>query len=72
MNAATQERYKNKSNFDVQQFRPHEISGMVTDDGKNNVTIEGKHKEKEDEHWQIYRHFIQKLYRKIVISNKWS
>lgn len=46
------------ANLDVQQFKPEEITVKVT--GENTVTIEGKHEEKEDEHGQIYRHFIRK------------
>nr|UTS59877.1 heat shock protein 20 [Monochamus alternatus] len=46
------------ANLDVQQFKPEEITVKVT--GENTITIEGKHEEKEDEHGQIYRHFIRK------------
>ncbi|XP_018567915.1 protein lethal(2)essential for life-like [Anoplophora glabripennis] len=46
------------ANLDVQQFKPEEITVKVT--GENTVTIEGKHEEKEDEHGQIYRHFVRK------------
>ncbi|XP_028132594.1 protein lethal(2)essential for life-like [Diabrotica virgifera virgifera] len=43
------------ANLDVQQFKPDEISVKVT--GDREVTIEGKHEEKEDEHGHVYRHF---------------
>ncbi|CAG9833565.1 unnamed protein product [Diabrotica balteata] len=46
------------ANLDVQQFKPEEISVKVT--GDREVTIEGKHEEKEDEHGHIYRHFIRR------------
>ncbi|XP_018567916.1 alpha-crystallin B chain [Anoplophora glabripennis] len=49
---------KFEANLDVQQFKPEEISVKVT--GDNTITIEGKHEEKEDEHGQIYRHFIRR------------
>lgn len=49
---------KFEANLDVQQFKPEEISVKVT--GDNVITIEGKHEEKEDEHGQIYRHFVRK------------
>lgn len=52
----------NKDGFqvklDVQQFKPEEITVKVT--GKNTVTIEGKHEEKQDEHGYISRHFVRK------------
>lgn len=44
--------------LDVEQFKPEEITVKVT--GKNTVTIEGKHKEKQDEHGFISRHFVRK------------
>lgn len=44
--------------LDVQQFKPEEISVKVT--GENTITIEGKHEEKQDEHGQIYRHFVRR------------
>ncbi|KAJ8916236.1 hypothetical protein NQ315_016375 [Exocentrus adspersus] len=49
---------KFQANLDVQQFKPEEIKVKVT--GDNTITIEGKHEEKEDEHGQIYRHFVRK------------
>lgn len=49
---------KFQANLDVQQFKPEEITVKVS--GENTVTIEGKHEEKQDEHGQIYRHFIRK------------
>lgn len=49
---------KFQANLDVQQFKPEEITVKVT--GENTLTIEGKHEEKEDEHGQIYRHFVRK------------
>ncbi|KAJ8924303.1 hypothetical protein NQ315_007096 [Exocentrus adspersus] len=49
---------KFQANFDVQQFKPEEISVKVT--GDNTVTIEGKHEEKEDEHGYISRHFVRR------------
>ncbi|XP_074030073.1 alpha-crystallin B chain-like [Leptinotarsa decemlineata] len=47
-----------QANFDVQHFQPEEISVKVT--GDNTITIEAKHEEKQDEHGQIYRHFVRK------------
>lgn len=49
---------KFEAKLDVQQFKPEEISVKVT--GENTITIEGKHEEKEDEHGQIYRHFLRR------------
>lgn len=49
---------KFQANFDVQHFKPEEISVKVN--GDNEVTIEGKHEEKQDEHGHIYRHFVRK------------
>ncbi|XP_072393372.1 protein lethal(2)essential for life-like [Diabrotica undecimpunctata] len=46
------------ANLDVQQFKPEEISVKVT--GEREVTIEGKHEEKEDDHGHVYRHFIRR------------
>ncbi|KAK9883314.1 hypothetical protein WA026_001494 [Henosepilachna vigintioctopunctata] len=45
-------------NLDVQQFSPEEITVKAT--GDNQITIEGKHEEKEDEHGYISRHFVRK------------
>lgn len=50
---------KFQANFDVQHFKPEEICVKISED-KNTVTIEGKHEEKQDEHGQIYRHFVRK------------
>lgn len=47
-----------RANLDVQQFKPEEITVKLT--GENELTIEGKHEEKEDEHGFISRHFIRK------------
>ncbi|KAJ8955718.1 hypothetical protein NQ318_008590 [Aromia moschata] len=49
---------KFQANFDVQQFKPEEISVKVT--GDNSITIEGKHEEKRDEHGYISRHFVRR------------
>lgn len=50
-----------KKNFqvtlDVQQFEPEEVTVKVTG---NNVVIEGKHEEKQDEHGWISRQFSRK------------
>lgn len=45
-------------NLDVQQFKPEEITVKLT--GENELTIEGKHEEKEDEHGFISRHFVRR------------
>jgi len=45
-------------NLDVQQFAPEEITVKVT--GKNTITVEGKHEEKQDEHGFVSRHFVRK------------
>lgn len=47
-----------RANLDVQQFKPEEITIKLT--GENELTIEGKHEEKEDDHGFISRHFIRK------------
>lgn len=49
---------KFQANLDVQQFKPEEITVKLT--GENEVTIEGKHEEKQDEHGYISRHFIRR------------
>lgn len=49
---------KFQANFDLQHFKPEEICVKVS--GDNEVTIEGKHEEKQDEHGYIYRHFVRK------------
>lgn len=43
--------------IDVQQFQPNEITVKTVD---NNIIIEGKHEEREDEHGFISRHFVRK------------
>lgn len=43
--------------LDVQQFHPEEINVKVVD---NNIVVEGKHEEKEDEHGWISRQFTRK------------
>lgn len=50
---------KFQANFDVQHFKPEEICVKVSED-KRTVTIEAEHEEKQDEHGQIYRHFVRK------------
>ncbi|KAF2885861.1 hypothetical protein ILUMI_20312 [Ignelater luminosus] len=47
-----------KVDLDVQQFKPDEITVKVT--GKNVITVEGKHEEKQDEHGYISRHFVRR------------
>lgn len=44
--------------LDVQQFAPNEITVKAT--GKNTITVEGKHEEKQDEHGFISRHFVRR------------
>ncbi|VEN51747.1 unnamed protein product [Callosobruchus maculatus] len=46
------------ANLDVQQFKPEEITVKLT--GDREVTIEGKHEEKQDEHGYISRHFVRR------------
>nr|ATY47553.1 small heat shock protein Hsp20.6 [Galeruca daurica] len=55
--AVTIDKNKFQANFDVQHFKPEEITVRVAD---NYVTVEAKHEEKQDEHGHIYRHFIRK------------
>jgi len=43
-----------KVNLDVTHFKPNEISVKAAD---NQVTIEGKHEEREDDHGLIQRYF---------------
>lgn len=43
---------------DVQQFTHEEIIVKIT--GTNNIIIEAKHEEIEDEHGSIYRHFVRR------------
>ncbi|XP_017784339.1 PREDICTED: protein lethal(2)essential for life-like [Nicrophorus vespilloides] len=52
------EKDKYQVNLDVQQFKPEEITVKVT--GKNEITVEGKHEEQQDEHGFISRHFVRK------------
>ncbi|CAG9833561.1 unnamed protein product [Diabrotica balteata] len=56
--SVTVDKNKFQANFDVQHFRPEEITVKVNDD--KSITIEAKHEEKPDEHGAIYRHFIRK------------
>lgn len=49
---------KFQANFDVQHFRPEEICVKVK--GDNEVTIECKHEEEQDELGYVYRHFVRK------------
>ncbi|XP_055533244.1 protein lethal(2)essential for life-like [Wyeomyia smithii] len=44
-------------NLDVQQFSPNEITVKTTD---NNLIVEGKHEEKQDEHSFVSRHFVRR------------
>ncbi|XP_028132356.1 alpha-crystallin B chain [Diabrotica virgifera virgifera] len=44
-------------NVYVQHFKPDEIQVKFAD---NTVTVEAEHEEKQDEHGQIYRHFVRK------------
>ncbi|XP_062543265.1 protein lethal(2)essential for life-like [Armigeres subalbatus] len=44
-------------NLDVQQFAPNEVSVKLSG---NNIIIEGKHEEKQDDHGYISRHFIRR------------
>ncbi|XP_015603615.1 protein lethal(2)essential for life [Cephus cinctus] len=43
--------------LDVQQFSPEEITVKTVD---NNVIVEAKHEEKQDEHGYISRHFVRR------------
>ncbi|XP_046739708.1 protein lethal(2)essential for life-like isoform X2 [Diprion similis] len=43
--------------LDVQQFSPDEITVKTVD---NNVVVEAKHEEKQDEHGYISRHFVRR------------
>jgi len=43
--------------LDVQQFSPEEMTVKVVG---NNVTVEAKHEEKQDEHGYISRHFVRR------------
>ncbi|CAH2000591.1 unnamed protein product [Acanthoscelides obtectus] len=46
------------ANLDVQQFEPGEITVKLS--GEREVTIEGKHEEKQDEHGYVSRHFVRR------------
>ncbi|KAL3266740.1 hypothetical protein HHI36_010901 [Cryptolaemus montrouzieri] len=50
---------KFQANLDVQQFRPEELTVQVAN-ADNIVVIEGQHKERQDEHGMISRHFVRK------------
>ncbi|KAF2883975.1 hypothetical protein ILUMI_22203 [Ignelater luminosus] len=54
----TADKDKFQVNLDVQQFKPDEITVKVS--GKNTVTVEGKHEEKQDEHGFVSRHFVRR------------
>ncbi|XP_028132578.1 alpha-crystallin A chain-like [Diabrotica virgifera virgifera] len=56
--SVTVDKNKFQANFDVQHFKPEEITVKVNDD--KSITIEAKHEEKPDEHGAIFRHFIRK------------
>ncbi|XP_014205000.1 alpha-crystallin A chain [Copidosoma floridanum] len=43
--------------IDTSQFSPDEVNVRVVDD---QIIVEGKHEEKQDDHGRIYRHFIRK------------
>lgn len=45
-------------NLDVQHFLPNEITVKTVDN--NIIEVEGKHDAKEDQHGEIYRHFIRR------------
>lgn len=53
----TMDNEKFQVNVDVQHFAPEEINVKVVD---GQVTIEGKHEEKKDEHGYISRRFVRK------------
>ncbi|KRT84916.1 hypothetical protein AMK59_2433 [Oryctes borbonicus] len=54
----TLDKDKFQVNLDVQHFTPNEITVKVT--GKDTITVEGKHEEKQDEHGYISRQFVRK------------
>jgi len=54
----TADKDKFQVNLDVQHFAPEEITVKVS--GNNTITVEGKHKEKQDEHGFISRQFVRK------------
>lgn len=47
-----------RANLDVQQFSPDEITVKVN--AENELIVEAKHEEKQDQHGFISRHFIRK------------
>lgn len=47
------------SQFGVQHFKPEQISVKVSNDHRS-LIIKCKHEEKQDEHGQIYGHFMRK------------
>ncbi|KAJ8924467.1 hypothetical protein NQ315_007264 [Exocentrus adspersus] len=53
----TQDKDKFQVILDVQQFAPNEIT--VKTNGQN-IVVEGKHEEKQDEHGYISRHFVRR------------
>ncbi|XP_028132410.1 alpha-crystallin B chain [Diabrotica virgifera virgifera] len=56
--SVTIDEHKFQANFDVQHFKPEEITVKVN--GDRSITIEAEHEEKQDEHGGIYRHFVRK------------
>lgn len=58
-NAVTPENKKFKANFDVQHYKPEEISIKIS--GDRTLIVEGKHEETHEERGQIYRHFVNKF-----------
>ncbi|XP_053956100.1 heat shock protein 23-like [Anastrepha ludens] len=46
-----------QASMDVQQFKPSELSVKVVDD---QIVVEGKHEEREDDHGYISRHFVRR------------
>ena len=54
----TMDKDKFQVNLDVQHFTPEEINVKVNAD--NEISIEGKHEEKQDGHGYISRHFVRK------------
>ncbi|XP_072393398.1 alpha-crystallin B chain-like [Diabrotica undecimpunctata] len=56
--SVTIDEHKFQANFDVQHFKPEEITVKVN--GDRSITIEAEHEEKQDEHGAVYRHFVRK------------
>ncbi|CAG9833596.1 unnamed protein product [Diabrotica balteata] len=56
--SVTIDEHKFHANFDVQHFKPDEITVKVN--GDRSITIEAEHEEKQDDHGAIYRHFVRK------------